>query len=161
MEILAGNSGGTSGPDGSYELPGLGPYEWVVFFGGQWSGGGANRFAATPIPVHANETTPYDVTLQKGTTLTGRITGPAGQPPEFAEISVVNAKSFDIMSRPAIGPDGIFTARLVGPQDVKLHIIASAGGRFVVMWYPNASDFAHGQAVSIPDSGTKVVDIPI
>jgi hypothetical protein len=160
-EILAGNTGGTSGPDGSYELPGLGPYQWVVFFGGQWSGGGANRFAATPIPVRANETTPYDVVLQKATTLTGRITGPAGQPPDFAEITIVNAKSFDIMSRPEIGPDGVFTAKLVGPQEVKLHIIASAGGRFVVMWYPEAGDFAHGQPLSIPDTGSAMVDIPI
>jgi hypothetical protein len=81
VEILAGNAGGTSGPDGSYSIPGLGPYDWVVSFGGQWSGGGASRFAATPIPVRANETTPYDVTLKKGTTLIGRIIGPAGQPP--------------------------------------------------------------------------------
>jgi hypothetical protein len=29
------------------------------------------------------------------------------------------------------------------------------------MWYPNASDFAHGQTVPIPDTGTVVVDIPI
>jgi hypothetical protein len=161
VEVLAGNAGGTSGPDGSYAIPGLGPYEWVVSFGGQWSGGGASRFSATPIPVRANETTPYDVMLRKGTTLTGRIIGPAGQPPGFAEISIVNAKSFDIISRPAVGPDGGFTARLVGPQEVKLHIIASVGGRFVVMWYPDAIDFAHGQAVPIPDSGITVVDIPI
>ncbi len=160
-EISAGGMGGTSGPDGRYELPGLGPYPWVVLFGGQWSGGGANRFAASPIPVRANQSTRHDVTLRKATVLSGRITGPAGQPPGYAEISVINAKSFDIMSRPAIGPDGAYSANLIGPQEVKLHIIASAGSRFVVMWYPNASDFAHGQTVSIPDSGTTVIDIPI
>jgi hypothetical protein len=160
-EILAGNSGGTSGPDGRYALTGLGPYDWVVFFGGQWSGGGANRFAATPIPVRPNEVTPHDVQLQKGTTLTGRITGPAGQPPDFAEVHVINAKSFDTMSRPVIGPDGSFSARLVGPQEVKLHIIASVGGRFVVRWYPDAPDFASGRAVPIPDDGTTLVDIPV
>jgi len=161
VEVLAGRSGGVTEPDGSYVLPGLGPYEWVVFFGGQWSGGGANRFAAVPVPVRANETTPYDVKLQKGSTLTGRITGPAGQPPDFAEMHVINAKSFDTMSRPAIDADGTFAARLVGPQEVKLLIIASVSGQFVVMWYPSAPDFAHGQALSIPDTGTTVVDIPI
>jgi hypothetical protein len=160
-EVLAGDSGGTSGPDGRYELPGLGPYNWVVFFGGQWSGGGANRFAATPIPLRANEIKRYDVRLAKPATLTGRISGPAGEPPDFAEVHVINAKSFDTMDRPAIGPDGTFTARLVGPQEVKLHIIASVGGRFVVMWYPSAPDFAHGQTVSIPESGATSVAIPI
>ncbi|GIH04956.1 hypothetical protein Rhe02_30230 [Rhizocola hellebori] len=161
VEILAGNSGGTSEPDGSYELPGLGPYEWVVSFAGQWSGGGANRFAAIPVPVRENSTTPYNVKLQKKTTLTGRITGPAGQPPSFAELSVVNAKSFDIMGRPTVEADGTYSVGLLGPQDVKIHIIAAAGDRFVVMWYPNAAGFADGQAVSIPDSGSAVVDIPI
>jgi hypothetical protein len=161
VDVLAGFMGGTTEPDGSYSVPGLGPYEWVVFAGGQWSGGGANRFAAVPVPVRAGETTPYDVKLQKGTTLAGRITGPAGQPPDFAEIHVINAKSFDSMGRPAIADDGTFTVRLVGPQEVKLMVIASVGGQFVVMWYPDAPDFAHGRTVSIPDTGTTVVDIPI
>lgn len=160
-DVLAGFSGGTTGPDGSYEIPGLGPYNWVVIFGGQWSGGGANRFAATPIPVHPNETTRYDVKRKKGSTLAGRITGPAGQPPDFAEIHVINAKSFDSMGRPEIQPDGTFSASLIGPQEVKLLIIASAGGQFVVKWYADGPDFAHGQTVSIPDNGTTVVDIPI
>jgi len=161
VDVLAGFSGGTTGPDGIYELPGLGPYEWVVIFGGQWSGGGANRFAAKPIPVHEDQTTPYNVKLQKGSTLTGRITGPAGQPPDFAEIHVINAKTFDRMGRVDIAADGGYSARLLGDQEVKLQIIASVAGMFVVMWYPNAPTFAEGQSIPIPDSGTTVIDIPI
>jgi hypothetical protein len=161
VNVSAGFTGGTTEPDGSYLISGLGPYRWVVLFGGQWSGGGANRFAAEPIPVRANESTRYDVALRKGSTLTGRIFGPAGQPPDFAEVHVINAKTFDQMSVPEVAPDGTFTATLLGGQEVKLHVIASAASVFVVMWYPDGLDFAQGQAIPIPDSGTVALDIPI
>ncbi|HEX6684870.1 MAG TPA: carboxypeptidase-like regulatory domain-containing protein [Candidatus Limnocylindrales bacterium] len=167
-EITTGGTGTStsSGPDGSYALQGLGPYRWVLYLGhadhgGQWSGGGSNRFTATRIPVRVNESTRFDEVMREGAVLTGRITGPAGQPPDWAEVSVVNAKSFDILSHLTVGSDGSYTARLTGPQEVKLHIIASVGGLTTIMWYPNGGEFAQGRTVPVPPAGTTVVDIPI
>jgi Carboxypeptidase regulatory-like domain len=159
--VLPGFSGGYTEPDGSYVLPRLGPYQWVVQFGSQWSGGSTSRFEAEPIPVRANETTTYNMKVDAGATLTGRVTGPDGQPPDFAQVFVVNSKSFDILDIPAVRPDGSFTSRLAGPQEVKLQLVGSVGRHFVVRWYPNAPDFAQGQAVPIPASGTVTTDIPI
>lgn len=66
---------GCSGTDGRYRLDGLGPYAWPVEFvaaghASQWSGGAADRFHATLIPVKAGVTTTLDAAL-----------GPAGRMP--------------------------------------------------------------------------------
>ncbi len=165
-EILAGRTGAATGPDGAYQLEGLGPYQWVIYFGhhgyaGQWPGGGGNRLAADSIPVRSGETTGYDVVLRKGSTLTGRITGPAGQPPQLAEVSVVNAKTFDLMHHAVVGADGVYTAPLTGPQEVKMFVFVSVGALTATMWYPGSPGFGGGQAISIGESGTTVVDIPV
>lgn len=159
VEVSAGGTATVSGPDGRYELQGLGPYPWKVFFGRQWSGGGASRAEAVPVPVRANGSTIHDVALRRGAVLTGRITGLAGQPPDFAEVEVVNAKTFDVLSHLEIGPDGAFSVRLAGPQEVKLHIVAAVSGRSFVGWYPAASGFDGGHRVPIPETGTVTVDI--
>jgi hypothetical protein len=59
------------------------------------------------------------------------------------------------------GPDGGYTAPLLRTQDVQLLVVAAVGGRSFTLWYRDASDLAHGQSVSIPTSGTKVLDIPV
>jgi hypothetical protein len=155
-----------SDADGRYVLDGLGPYRWTVFFvresyGGQWSGGGTNRPAAEPIPVLIDQTTPYDVALSRGTTLTGRLTGPGGGRPDFAQITVYNARTFDVMGWTSMRSDGTYSVQLLGPQEVKLYVQAGVDGRAVNRWYDNAADFARGRSVGIPSTGTRTLDIAI
>ena len=164
--IDVGPTGSVTGSDGRYTLDGLGPYQWVAFFShpdyaGQWSGGGNNRLTATPIRVRSGQVTAHNAALRRGTTLTGRITGPAGQPPDFAEVAVVNAHTFDTLVHLNTGADGVFTTHVLGPQDVKLLIVAAIDGLPVTVWYRDAVDFGHGRTIPVPASGTKRVDVPI
>jgi hypothetical protein len=164
--IDVGPTGSATGPDGRYAMEGLGPYHWIVFFGhpdyaGQWSGGGNNRLTATPVRVRIGQVTRYHAALRRGTTLTGRITGPAGQPPDRAEVAVVNAHTFDTLAHLIAGADGTFSTHVLGPQDVKLLIVAAVDGLPVTVWYRDADDFAHARTVTVPASGTKALTIPI
>jgi len=164
--VDVGPTGTVTGPDGRYTLDGLGPYPWVAFFShpdyaGQWSGGGNNRLTATSVRVRTGQVTAHNVALRRGTMLTGRITGPAGQPPDFAEVTVVNAHTFDTLVHSTTGTDGVFTTHVLGPQDVKLLIVAAVDGLPVTVWYRDAADFGHGRTIPVPASGTKTVNIPI
>jgi hypothetical protein len=155
-----------SDADGRYLLDGLGPYEWTVFFlhpsyGGQWSGGGTNRLAAEKVRVRTGQTTPYDLALRRGTTLTGRVTGPEGSTPDFGLITVYHARTFDVMGQVAMRGDGTYSLPVVGPQDVILLVETGFGGRPLIRWYDNATDFSRARVVRIPSSGTKTVDIAL
>jgi hypothetical protein len=164
--VVVWGAGTSTEADGHYTFTGLGPYAWPVFFGGQnyagvWSGGVNDRFAATPIKVRVGRTTTYDVKLRKGTTLTGRVSGPFGQAPTSATVQVIDASSFDTLAVATPDIDGVYTAHVLGPQNVKLLVDAQFPEHNFTQWYSHATDFAHGRLVGIPSNGTKTVDIPL
>jgi len=156
-----------TGTDGHYQLDGLGPYQWVMFFNhadhaGVWSGGGNDRLTATPVRVRQGQTTPYDIAMTAGTTLKVKISGRAGQPPDSAEVQVVDADTFDMLANVTTGSGGVYTAHVLGPQRVKLLVIASLDGLMhPYVWYPDAPDFTHGATVQVPSNGTKTVSVTL
>lgn len=162
-EVSAWGAGTTTGADGRYQFDGLGPYQWVLFFNqadhaGVWSGGGNNRLTALPILVRNGQTTPYNISMTAGTTLNVKISGLAGQPPDSAEVQVVDADTFDVLANITTGSGGVYTAHILGPRRVKLLVIATLDGlAHPYVWYPDAPDFAHGGTVQVPSSGTKTV----
>src|SRR4029079_14530692 len=127
---------------------GLGPYNWVLFFGqdnyaGQWSGGGNNPLKGPPVKVRNGPATKYKRALRRGTVLNGRITGPAWQGPDWGDVTVVNAQTFDTMARATTDADGNSAVPLLGPQDVKLLIVASLDSFPFTFWYRDEPDFQH------------------
>jgi hypothetical protein len=164
-EVSAWGAGTATGDDGHYQLDGLGPYQWVLFFNhadhaGLWSGGGNNRLTATPVRVRQGQTTSYDIAMTAGTRLDVKVSGRAGQPPDFAQIQVVDADTFDILADVTTGSGGTYTAHVLGPQRVKLLVIATLDGLLhPYVWYPDAPDFAHGAVVQVPSSGRKTVNV--
>jgi protocatechuate 3,4-dioxygenase beta subunit len=163
---LWGNMTTTTMADGRYLMPDLGPYKWTVFFGhdnyaGQWTGGVSNRLDAEPVKVRADQTTTYEVKLRKGTTVSGRVAGTHGQLPTSGTVTVVNARTFDPMATATIGPDGVYTAHVLGPQDVRLLVEVLLDERFTFSWYAGAADFDHGRTVSVPPNGTTTVNVTV
>jgi hypothetical protein len=163
---LWGNMATTTDPDGRYLMPDLGPYKWTVFFGhesyaGQWTGNVSDRLDAVPVRVRANQTTTYDVKLRKGTTLTGRVSGTHGQRLTSGTVTVVNAHTFDTMATATIGPDGVYTAHVLGAQDVRLLVEVTLDERYTFIWYDGASGFDQGRTVSVPANGSKTVNVAV
>jgi hypothetical protein len=156
----------TTDADGRYLMPDLGPYKWTVFFGhesyaGQWTGGVNNRLDATPVRIRAGQATTYDVKLRTGTTLTGRVSGTSGQLPTSGTVTVVDARTFDTVATATIGPDGVYTAHVFGPQDVRLLVEVTLDERYTFIWESRAADFDHGRTVSVPSNGTKTVNVTV
>jgi hypothetical protein len=93
--------------EGRYTLSGLGPYDWPVQYSyfydynepyaAYWSGGAADRKAATPIKAGVEQSTVADATLQKlGVGLTFTTRTPDGQPyGRQLEAEVYNARTGD------------------------------------------------------------------
>jgi hypothetical protein len=164
-DVSTFGAGTATGADGHYQLDGLGPYQWVLFFdhtdfAGVWSGGGNDRLAATAVRVRQGQTTPYNISMTAGTTLNVKISGLAGQPPDSAQIQVVDADTFDTLANVTAGSGGVYTAHVLGPQRVKLLVIATLDGLLrPYVWYPDAPDFAHAGIVQVPSSGPKTVTV--
>jgi hypothetical protein len=169
VEVGTFGAGAVTGADGHYQLDGLGPYQWVLYFdhtdyAGVWSGGGNNRLTATPIRVRLGQTTPYSTSLTTGTTLTVKVADLAGRPPDSADVEVVDAHTFDVLAHATAASGGVYTTHVLGPQQVKVLV---SGGEFdgtcctASVWYPNASDFAHGQTLLLPSSGARAVSVVI
>lgn len=148
---------------GHYTFAGLGPYPWTFFFrefghAAQFSGGTTSRFLASGVKVKVGQTTTYNVALGKGTSLSVTVLGPQGQPIDFARITAVNALSGDLMgsgdcvgSQPCVIP-------VLGPQLVKLSYVGDVHGEQYV-GFRGGADFAHGDVVLVPSSGTKQVTV--
>jgi hypothetical protein len=91
-----------SDSQGHYVIDGLGPYNWPVEFAPslnkglawQWSGGKADRFAATYSAVRAAQTTTVDAALVPGGTLTGTVTE-GGVPATSVQVDAFNQKTHD------------------------------------------------------------------
>jgi hypothetical protein len=129
-----------TGPDGRYEMPGLGPYDWPLLFlaqgkPNQWSGAKANRLAAQKIRVTIGGTTQFDAAMVDGATITGRTSTEGGW------IIATNVLTGDRMGA-AEGINGRYTMEVLGVQVVQM----SGGGPKTPL-------------VVVPRQGTRTADL--
>ncbi|WP_086824294.1 carboxypeptidase-like regulatory domain-containing protein [Allokutzneria sp. NRRL B-24872] len=114
---------------GQYRIRGLGPYTWPLEFlhhtGGlatQWSGGAADRFAATPVTVRAGGTTVADAKLVPSGRIAGRALDRNGRP-TFAYVYTFNARTGDIITWDTTDNDNNFEVNSLATQDVKIRYV--------------------------------------
>ena len=164
--ISTGDSQAGTDASGRYRLDGLGPYRWPVFAGhpvyaGLWSGGARTRPTATPVRVRAGQVAGFDAALGRGTMIAGTITGASGRLPDQVDVTVVNALTYDPIAVVQAGPDGRYTARVAGPQPVKLLLGADFRGVYYTTWYRDAAQFRDGRTFVVPPSGTLPLDLTV
>ncbi|WP_238013683.1 carboxypeptidase-like regulatory domain-containing protein [Dactylosporangium sp. AC04546] len=145
-----------SEPDGTYSIPGVGPYAWPVEFvryGYQWrwSGDAVNRRTATPVTAVA------DAQLRTGGgTLTGTVTDASGHPVR-ASVVAVDALTGEAVAVGA-GPDPAgYTITKIPPQRIKVYY-STTDGR--TGWVGGA-DLAHARPFQVRDQRTVTVNIVI
>jgi hypothetical protein len=116
-------------------VSGLGPCAWTLFFAGSgeasvFSGGVANRDKATGVKVKAGATTIFDVSLNRGVTVTGGVFGGANTTrSRSAHVTFISADTNDV----------------VGVGDV----VFSTGG----------TSLANATVFSIPTTGSKTINV--
>ncbi|MEV0561136.1 carboxypeptidase-like regulatory domain-containing protein [Dactylosporangium sp. NPDC050588] len=155
----------STGADGTYSIPGVGPYAWPVQFIGRgyqwrWSGNAANRPEATKVTVPAGKKAAANIKLRTGGgTLTGTVHDPAGNP--------LNAYlvAFDALSGEAVhsgdssnqygNPPMTFTIPNIAPQQIKIFYQLPDGRSG---WLGGA-DLAHAQPFQIRNNRTLTVDV--
>jgi hypothetical protein len=152
----------TSG-EGRYTINNLGPYAWKVEFpdytgahAWQWSGGAADRLAATPVRVRTGGTTRMDAALPAAGKVTGKIVN-ATIPWYYTTVVALNA----LTGEPA-GPyasrtsDFGYTLSGLATQDIRIWYAGGPGG---LVEYPSPVPVVAGQTVTgvdlvVPPGGT-------
>jgi hypothetical protein len=119
-------------------------------------GGGTNRLTAPGVRIKTGQTARYDAALRTGTLITGLISGPGGDVPDWATVSAVNADTYDTMAAVSLDADGRYRLRVAGPQKVKIYFDGSVAGSWVQRWYPGVADFSAGRTLNIPPSATTI-----
>ncbi|MEV6843961.1 carboxypeptidase-like regulatory domain-containing protein [Actinoplanes sp. NPDC051411] len=174
---VAFSAWGDAGPDwdtsvgqnGGYTLGKLGPYAWPLLFSAgtdprQWSGNVANRFQATGVPVTANGTTTYDISLIKGATLKGTVTIPSA-PTANWRLNMFNAATGDQMGSfdsSAAGPGGSYSAPLIGGSTkIAWHYYSAEFGPDGDGWYNGATSIDTATKVAIPAQGGKTLNLQL
>ncbi|WP_433793570.1 carboxypeptidase-like regulatory domain-containing protein [Actinoplanes sp. CA-252034] len=155
---------------GRYTIGKLGPYSWPLSFTAsghprQWSGNVGDRFKAVAIPVTSDGAATYDIELARGSTLTGKVTIPAGLPADGWRLTVINAVTGDQMAdfdSYGQGPGGTYRMPVIGGQPVKISWLATGEGDTIKTgWYDHATGRDDAKRVSIPASGTKRVNVTL
>jgi len=164
--VSTGQSQARTDSTGHYRLDNLGPYRWPIYAGhpsyaGIWSGGAPTRTTATPVRVRPGQVAGFDAALGRGTTITGTITGASGRLPDHVDVNVVNAVTFDTITVVEAGPDGKYTARVAGPQLMKLRLDTNFRGVQVPRWYRDAEQFKDGRTFLVPPSGTLPLNLTV
>ncbi|WP_327003126.1 carboxypeptidase-like regulatory domain-containing protein [Dactylosporangium sp. NBC_01737] len=91
---------------GHYTIDRLGPYRWTLAF---------------TQPAYAGQvSSQYTLALHRGTTVTGRITGAFGGTPESATVSVVDARTLDVVSQVDAAADGTYVAHVTPSERVRV-----------------------------------------
>ncbi|MGI5507015.1 carboxypeptidase regulatory-like domain-containing protein [Lentzea sp. CA-135723] len=138
--------------EGTYEIGGLGPYEWKVQFPApygryawQWSGGAANRFDAAGVRVTAGGVATSDARLRKPGQITGKVVG-ATYPWQYTSIWAVDARTGDYVGDRAYLNDRYeYTMKGYGGQDVRVFFSASPDG---VEEHPDTVHIGPGEVVA-------------
>jgi hypothetical protein len=163
----SGDCPASAGTDGTYTIPGVGPYAWPVEFARgryqwRWSGNAINRRTATPVTVKAGRTVTSNIKLRTGGgTLTGIIRDASGQPVSATVVA------YDVLSGEAVQfPGGItpegqppatYTIANIAPQQVKISYYTEDGRSGWV----GGADLAHATAYDFRNNRTLTVNIVI
>jgi hypothetical protein len=151
---------------GRYTITNLGPYDWPLHFvrdgyAAEWFGGGADRAAATRVRVRVGAATQADFKMRTGVLVTGTLTSPTGQLPQFGAVSVYDAETFDFLGSVLVDASGRFSVRVLGGQRVKLQVGAMFNGSYVSNFWPDQENFALARAVHVPPTGTLSLNLTI
>ncbi|HEX6352673.1 MSCRAMM family protein [Actinophytocola sp.] len=151
-----------TGLDGRYRMTGLGPYDWPLeyadtsdTYGWQWSGGAANRLAATAVTVVAGQEVTADERLRPAGAITGLVTV---ADVEFSDVSVI---AYDATTGDYVGPSAFgapdFVLGNLGATTVKIFYRDMSTG--AQGWYLAATSPATATPVSVqPGVTTTVAD---
>lgn len=153
---------------GRYEIGDLGPYAWPLAFTAdehprQWSGNTGNRFQAQTVKVTAGGRATYNMALQRGASLTGKVTVRPGAPAQSWRIEAYNTVTGDVMGvadRSANG-DGTYAMPLAGGQPVKIGWSASDDEDWQSGWWNSAGATGAPTKVSVPKATAKTLDLVI
>ena len=151
---------------GHYTLGGLGPYAWPLLFTNfatarQWSGGTANRLAATTVKVTAGATATYNYALASGVTISGKLT--TSSTFEVAFIDVYNATTGDLMGEVEIDQGRqSYSLPVFGNQTVVLvcDVHPGDGKADRLVWY-GGKDRAHAKPLKLAKSGTLTANFTV
>ncbi|MFI5563261.1 carboxypeptidase regulatory-like domain-containing protein [Amycolatopsis japonica] len=131
-------------------IKGLGPYKWPLEFASsrgdyawQWSGGGADRFAARPVRVRPGATVTENAALVPNGAVSGRILDKDGKP-TFGYVYAFNARTGDIVDWATPDSNGQYTVNGLTTQNVKIKHYTDAD-----CWYRDAADFAAATPIPV------------
>lgn len=144
--------------EGRYEISGLGPYAWKVQFPSaygdyawQWSGGAADRFAATPVQVTPGGTATADARLKKPARIKGRLLN-ATRPYQYSTVLAVNALTGDYAGPEASRNDKYeYWMKGYATQDVRLLFNANSEDEYQT----------HPDLVHVEEGQETVVDLQV
>jgi hypothetical protein len=167
--INLGEGGGSLGVptdrQGNYTFSGLGPYAWTLFISGTgqasvFSGGVASRDKATPVKVKAGATTTFNVTLNPGVTVSGKVFGADGTTRSHqARVTFFNADTGDEMADGDIFLSPFnYTAQLAPSEKVKIFYGGTVNGDNYSGWV-GGTDFASATSFNIPGSGSRTINV--
>ncbi|MGW4132416.1 MSCRAMM family protein [Amycolatopsis japonica] len=135
---------------GVYTIKGLGPYKWPLEFASsrgdyawQWSGGGADRFAARPVRVRPGATVTENAALVPNGAISGRILDKDGKP-TFGYVYAFSARTGDIVDWATPDSNGQYTVNGLTTQNVKIKHYTDAD-----CWYRDAADFASATPIPV------------
>ncbi|GAB3854531.1 carboxypeptidase regulatory-like domain-containing protein [Dactylosporangium cerinum] len=163
----SGDCPATAGTDGTYSIPGVGPYAWPVEFVAygyqwRWSGNAVNRRTATPVTVKAGKTVTANIKLRTGGgTLTGIIRDASGQPLDAFVVAHDPVSGEAVQFAGGITPEGqppaTYTIANIAPQQVKISYRTNDGR---TGWLGGA-DLAHATTYDVRNNRTLTVNIVI
>ncbi|MEQ4305877.1 carboxypeptidase-like regulatory domain-containing protein [Plantactinospora sp. B6F1] len=109
--------------DGRYEVTGLGPYAWPLFFNrngfGQWAGGVPNRYRAAATTVTVGTTSGYDMSMRPGTEVRGTFSKQDSRPFGSGWVLVHNHVTGDIVGSTWL-TNGQYSLRVLPRQPIHL-----------------------------------------
>ncbi|WP_327010273.1 carboxypeptidase-like regulatory domain-containing protein [Dactylosporangium sp. NBC_01737] len=163
----SGDCPASTATDGTYSIPGVGPYAWPVEFAHyqyqwRWSGNAANRRTATPVTVQAGRKATANIKLRTGGgTLTGIIRDASGHPIDAFVVAHDAVTGEAVQFAGGITPEGqppaTYTIATIAPQQVKISYRTDDGR---TGWLGGA-DLAHATAYDVRNNRTLTVNIVI
>ena len=150
--------------DGTYMLPGVGPYAWPVQFAKdgyqwRWSGNAVSRPEATPVTVRAGKNVTANIKVRTGGgTIAGTIHDAAGHR-STGVVTAYNAVTGEAASigAQAVWQRAIHDANLAPQQQVKLQW-SSGNGRY---GWVGGTDFASATPLQVKNNKTLTVNITV
>ncbi|MEE6262442.1 carboxypeptidase regulatory-like domain-containing protein [Plantactinospora sonchi] len=165
-----GQAVGWTDADGRYQVTGLGPYAWPLFFHrqgrpGQWSGGVPDRHDADRIRVTAGGTSTYHHSMRPGVEVRGDIRDQDGELIYLDHLLVHNYDSGDVLGY-AEAIDGRYRLPALGGQRIFFSYSLYRGGEYYTgphVQCASTRPTGTGQptAYPVPRSGTLTANLVV